>query len=146
VARFMLSIRSPRVSGTVPEIEIHDSHQLPTGAVSHLYPSGQRTTVAKMPSLSSSSGRYPTHTSALVIGGGPAGLVSLKYLSCEAAAEWPSGEEPVLVEQESELGGTFRWRGYENAELVSSKQLTCFSDFRQVHHGAILHIDVWMAD
>lgn len=86
-----------------------------------------------MPSPSSSSGRYPTHTSALVIGGGPAGLVSLKYLSCEAAAEWPSGEEPVLVEQESKLGGTFRWRGYENAELVSSKQLTCFSDFRQVH-------------
>ena len=74
--------------------------------------------------------RYPTHTSALVIGGGPAGIVSLKYLSCESATEWPAGEEPVLVEQESELGGTFRWRGYENAELVSSKQLTCFSDFR----------------
>lgn len=27
-----------------------------------------------------------------------------------------------------------RWRGYENAELVSSKQLTCFSDFRFAHH------------
>jgi hypothetical protein len=25
---------------------------------------------------------------------------------------------------------TSRYRGYENAELVSSKQLTCFSDFR----------------
>lgn len=74
--------------------------------------------------------RYPTHTSSLVIGGGPAGIVSLKYLSCEGSAEWLKGEEPVLVEQESELGGTFRWRGYENAELVSSKQLTCFSDFR----------------
>lgn len=74
--------------------------------------------------------RYPSHTSTLVVGGGPAGLVSLKYLSREAGSEWVEGEEPVLVEQESELGGTFRWRGYENAELVSSKQLTCFSDFR----------------
>lgn len=71
---------------------------------------------------------YPSHTSALVIGGGPAGIVSLKYLKCHTT--WPAGDEPVLLEQESELGGTFRWRAYENAELVSSKQLTCFSDFR----------------
>lgn len=71
-----------------------------------------------------------SHTSALVIGGGPAGLVSLKYLVNHT--EWVEGEDPVLVEQEGEIGGTFRWRGYENAELVSSKQLTCFSDFRYV--------------
>lgn len=69
----------------------------------------------------------PTHTSTLVIGGGPAGLVSLKYL-----LEYGTGDEedPVLVEMEDDIGGTFRYRGYENAELVSSKQLTCFSDFR----------------
>lgn len=71
---------------------------------------------------------FQTHTSALVIGGGPAGLVSLKYL--KECTEWVEGENPILVEQEEEIGGTFRWRGYQNAELVSSKQLTCFSDFR----------------
>jgi dimethylaniline monooxygenase (N-oxide forming) len=74
---------------------------------------------------------FQTHTSALVIGGGPAGLVSLKYL--KEFTEWVDGETPILVEQEEEIGGTFRWRGYQNAELVSSKQLTCFSDFRWVH-------------
>jgi len=71
---------------------------------------------------------FPEYTSALVIGGGPAGLVSLKYLQEEQS--WIEGEEPILVEQEGEIGGTFRWRGYQNAELVSSKQLTCFSDYR----------------
>lgn len=73
---------------------------------------------------------FPSYTSALVIGGGPAGLVSLKYLKHHTT--WIDGEDPILVEQETEIGGTFRWRGYENAELVSSKQLTCFSDFRWV--------------
>jgi dimethylaniline monooxygenase (N-oxide forming) len=32
--------------------------------------------------------------------------------------------------RESSIGGTFKYRSYENAELVSSKQLTTFSDFR----------------
>lgn len=32
--------------------------------------------------------------------------------------------------REDDIGGTFQYRGYENAELVSSKQLTTFSDFR----------------
>ncbi|WVR09297.1 hypothetical protein IAU60_006362 [Kwoniella sp. DSM 27419] len=71
----------------------------------------------------------PPRTATLVIGGGPAGLVSLKY-AVEYGEPSILGEEPMLVEMESEIGGTFRWRGYENAELVSSKQLTCFSDFR----------------
>lgn len=31
---------------------------------------------------------------------------------------------------EDNIGGTFRYRAYENAELVSSKQLTTFSDHR----------------
>jgi dimethylaniline monooxygenase (N-oxide forming) len=31
---------------------------------------------------------------------------------------------------EADIGGTFQYRGYENAELVSSKQLTAFSDHR----------------
>ena len=74
----------------------------------------------------------PAWTSALIIGGGPSGLVSLKYV-LEYGGQFADEEPPVLVEMESELGGTFRWRGYENAELVSSKQLTCFSDFRWVY-------------
>ena len=31
---------------------------------------------------------------------------------------------------EEDIGGTFQYRSYENAELVSSKQLTTFSDHR----------------
>lgn len=31
---------------------------------------------------------------------------------------------------EDDVGGTFQYRSYENAELVSSKQLTTFSDHR----------------
>lgn len=81
-----------------------------------------------------------------VIGGGPSGLVTLKYL-CEA--QQSLGCEPVeavLFEYQRDVGGTFLARAYEDAEvrstvaergsadngtqLVSSKQLTCFSDFR----------------
>ncbi|ORY32137.1 hypothetical protein BCR39DRAFT_479301 [Naematelia encephala] len=72
---------------------------------------------------------FPERTSTLIIGGGPSGLVSLKYV-LEYGPAFEPGEEPLLIEAESEIGGTLRWRGYENAELVSSKQLTCFSDFR----------------
>src|SRR5689334_23378723 len=32
--------------------------------------------------------------------------------------------------REKDIGGTFKYRSYENAELVSSKQLTAFSDHR----------------
>lgn len=49
----------------------------------------------------------PKRTSTLVIGGGPAGLVALKYL-VEYGPEWAHGEEPVLVEMESGIGGTFK--------------------------------------
>ncbi|KAI1767938.1 FAD/NAD(P)-binding domain-containing protein [Hypoxylon sp. FL1150] len=65
-----------------------------------------------------------------IIGAGPSGLVTLKYL---LAAEGSLGTEPVevrLYESESGVGGTFLARTYEEAELVSSRQLTCFSDFR----------------
>ncbi|GAA5919765.1 hypothetical protein JCM1841_005844 [Sporobolomyces salmonicolor] len=59
----------------------------------------------------------------VIIGGGAAGLVALKTLS-------ENGLRCILFESEDEIGGTFRYRAYENAELVSSKQLTAFSDFR----------------
>lgn len=48
----------------------------------------------------------PEHTSTLVIGGGPAGLVALKYALRHS--EWNEDDEPVLVEMEDEIGGTFR--------------------------------------
>ncbi|TWU73003.1 hypothetical protein ED733_004772 [Metarhizium rileyi] len=66
-----------------------------------------------------------------VIGGGPSGLVTLRYLT---QAQVFLGCEPVearLFEYQPQVGGTFSARVYEDAELVSSKQLTTFSDFRR---------------
>jgi len=53
-----------------------------------------------------------------VIGGGPSGLVTLKYL--KTAHEFFPGAEPIdakLFEAESSVGGTFKHRAYENAEV-----------------------------
>jgi dimethylaniline monooxygenase (N-oxide forming) len=36
----------------------------------------------------------------------------------------------TITPSESDIGGTFNYRSYQNAELVSSKQLTTFSDHR----------------
>jgi dimethylaniline monooxygenase (N-oxide forming) len=65
-----------------------------------------------------------------VIGAGPAGLVTLKYL--KQVHEYLKTEpmEVRCFEAADEVGGTFRYRTYEQAELVSSRQLTSFSDFR----------------
>jgi len=63
-----------------------------------------------------------------IIGGGPSGLVTLKTL-LESKARFNVEIEPILLEAHSEIGGIFR-QGYENVELVSSKHITCFSDFR----------------
>lgn len=83
-----------------------------------------------------------------VIGAGPGGLVTLKYLK---EAHKFFNIDPIevrLFEREGAVGGTFTQRTYEDAEvsslcathswliadydiqLVSSKYLTCFSDFR----------------
>lgn len=54
-----------------------------------------------------------------IIGAGPSGLVTLKYL---LAAERSLGTEPVevrLFESESGVGGTFLVRTYEEAEVLS---------------------------
>ncbi|GAA5830190.1 hypothetical protein JCM3766R1_002818 [Sporobolomyces carnicolor] len=59
----------------------------------------------------------------IVIGGGPAGITALK-------TQTEAGAKCALFEAEEEIGGTFRYRSYENSELVSSKQLTAFTDFR----------------
>ncbi|KAK3337641.1 hypothetical protein B0T19DRAFT_448055 [Cercophora scortea] len=65
-----------------------------------------------------------------VIGAGPSGLVTIKYLL--TAHQFLNTEpiEAILFEAEDTIGGTFAHRTYEDAELVSSKQLTTFSDFR----------------
>ncbi|KAM0270458.1 hypothetical protein ACHAQH_009399 [Verticillium albo-atrum] len=65
-----------------------------------------------------------------IIGGGPSGLVTLKYL--KQAQKFFPGErvEVKLFEAAPKIGGIFFHHVYENAELVSSKFLTCFSDFR----------------
>ncbi|KAJ7632147.1 hypothetical protein FB45DRAFT_1145231 [Roridomyces roridus] len=64
----------------------------------------------------------------VVVGAGPAGLVATKTLLQSRSEDFPF--DPILLEQEGDIGGTFRYRSYENATLVSSKQLTSFSDFR----------------
>lgn len=65
-----------------------------------------------------------------VIGGGPSGLVSLKYLLQTHEYFATSKIEAKLFESSDKVGGIFYHHVYEKAELVSSKFLTCFSDFR----------------
>ncbi|KFA75865.1 hypothetical protein S40288_01928 [Stachybotrys chartarum IBT 40288] len=65
-----------------------------------------------------------------IIGGGPSGLVQLKVLS-EAHLRFPT--QPIelkLFEAHDRIGGIFYHHTYEEGELVSSKFLTSFSDFR----------------
>ncbi|KAL2754064.1 hypothetical protein ACRALDRAFT_1032042 [Sodiomyces alcalophilus JCM 7366] len=65
-----------------------------------------------------------------VIGGGPSGLVTLKYLS-QAGAFFPGTHiDAQLFEAAPQIGGVFYHHVYQDAELVSSKFLTSFSDFR----------------
>jgi hypothetical protein len=58
--------------------------------------------------ISQPSTALPARASTLIIGGGPSGLVSLKYAR-EYGPAWAEGEGPVLVEMEGDVGGTFRW-------------------------------------
>ncbi|KAJ5882006.1 dimethylaniline monooxygenase [Penicillium soppii] len=65
-----------------------------------------------------------------VIGGGPSGLVTLKYLLAAHHFQPVDPIEVQLFESEDRVGGTFSYRTYDKAELVSSAQLTTFSDYR----------------
>lgn len=47
----------------------------------------------------------------VVIGAGPAGLVTTKSLLEAASNDYPF--DPVILEQENDIGGTFRYRSYE---------------------------------
>jgi len=60
---------------------------------------------------------------ALVVGAGPSGLVAAKILK-------ENGYQVSVVEASGNIGGTFANKAYDNAELVSSKYITSFSDFR----------------
>lgn len=64
----------------------------------------------------------------VIVGAGPAGLTACKTLLENVSEDFPF--DPIVLEQEDDIGGTFRYRSYENANLVSSKQLTSFSDYR----------------
>jgi dimethylaniline monooxygenase (N-oxide forming) len=67
-----------------------------------------------------------------IIGAGPSGLVQLKTL-LDAHIRFPSRLptlEVRLFESHDQLGGVFLHHSYEDGELVSSKFLTTFSDFR----------------
>ncbi|KAK2685858.1 hypothetical protein QWA68_015036 [Fusarium oxysporum] len=79
-----------------------------------------------------------------VIGGGPSGLVTLKYLIQASASISCEPVEAILFEYQTQVGGTFAARSYEDAELVSSKQLTTFSDFRHSEHGDFLSTEQYV--
>jgi dimethylaniline monooxygenase (N-oxide forming) len=55
-----------------------------------------------------------------IIGGGPSGLTTLKWLA--TAHEYFIGLEPIevrLFEAEEDIGGTFRYRVWKDAEASS---------------------------
>jgi len=60
----------------------------------------------------------------LVIGAGASGLVTAKTLR-------ERGHCVSIVEAGRSVGGTFENKRYKNGRMVSSKYLTCFSDFRR---------------
>lgn len=65
-----------------------------------------------------------------IIGGGPSGLVQLKVLAELHQRFNVTPVELKLFEAYSHIGGIFYHHSYEEGELVSSKYLTSFSDFR----------------
>lgn len=62
--------------------------------------------------------RQSTSMRVAVIGAGPSGLTTLKYLT--TAHEFFDGLKPIeaqLFESEASIGGTFKHRAYESAEV-----------------------------
>ena len=58
----------------------------------------------------------------VVIGAGPAGLVTCKTLLEAATPEFPF--EPIILEQESDIGGTFQFRSYEVVAIIHINRTT----------------------
>ncbi|CAI0654724.1 unnamed protein product [Colletotrichum noveboracense] len=65
-----------------------------------------------------------------IIGAGASGLVTAKYLSQAKQYFGVPEIEIRIFEREKSIGGVYRHKVYEDAEMVSSKYLTAFSDFR----------------
>ncbi|EPQ58594.1 FAD/NAD P-binding domain-containing protein [Gloeophyllum trabeum ATCC 11539] len=61
----------------------------------------------------------------LYFGPGPSGLVACKTLLEAATHDFPF--DPIVLEQEDDIGDTFQYRFYENTTLMSSKQLISLS-------------------
>lgn len=80
-----------------------------------------------------------------IIGAGPSALVTAKTL-LEASDTDPNFNPSITIfEAEADIGGTFRYRSYSNATLVSSKQLTSYSDFRlPLKHNDHLTLDEYV--
>ncbi|KAK2016408.1 dimethylaniline monooxygenase [Colletotrichum eremochloae] len=68
-----------------------------------------------------------------VIGAGASGLVTAKYLSQSREYFGIPDIEIRIFEREDSVGGVYKYKVYEEAEMVSSKYLTAFSDFRVAH-------------
>lgn len=47
----------------------------------------------------------------VIVGAGPSGLVTCKSLLEAATSDFPF--DPVILEQEDDIGGTFNYRSYE---------------------------------
>ncbi|KAI3535416.1 dimethylaniline monooxygenase [Colletotrichum abscissum] len=65
-----------------------------------------------------------------VIGAGASGLVTAKYLRQARQYFGILDIEVRIFEREDGVGGVYKYKVYEEAEMVSSKYLTAFSDFR----------------
>ena len=71
---------------------------------------------------------------ALVIGAGPSGIVTAKYLLLHHHSSVINNAntryDVTILESSKEIGGTFVNKVYDGTRLVSSKYITSFSDYR----------------
>jgi dimethylaniline monooxygenase (N-oxide forming) len=58
----------------------------------------------------------------VVVGAGPSGLVVCKTLLDAASMDFPF--DPIILEQENNIGGTFRYRSYEVYKIMSRSTIT----------------------
>eukprot|EP00746_Dinoflagellata_sp_MGD_P091786 gnl/MRDRNA2_/MRDRNA2_36358_c0_seq1.p1 gnl/MRDRNA2_/MRDRNA2_36358_c0~~gnl/MRDRNA2_/MRDRNA2_36358_c0_seq1.p1 ORF type:complete len:571 (+),score=82.46 gnl/MRDRNA2_/MRDRNA2_36358_c0_seq1:87-1799(+) len=78
----------------------------------------------------------------LVIGAGPSGLAAAKTLK-------EQNHLVSIIEGSDTIGGTFENKRYQDACMVSSKHLTCFSDYRRPEaemHMSLMDYAVYLRD
>lgn len=61
-----------------------------------------------------------------VIGGGPSGLVTLKHILATHQFHSVDPIEVKLFESKDSVGGTFRYRVYEDAEVLNNPSVNIF--------------------